>query len=129
SANPFSCFKIPVPESDNEFFMVEFRKKSGYDENLYWNYNEGLLVYRVNTLYHGNAQGPPDEIYVLRPGISDELPAGILGEATFSDQFYRDQLTNTTDPRPFLEDSTITSFWIYDVKVLGDSVEFKFHYG
>ncbi len=127
SVNPFACYKIPVPESFNEFFMVEFRKKSGYDKNLSWHYDEGLLVYRVNSQHDGNSTGPPDEVYVLRPGIPENPPGGYLNKAAFSDINNRNELTPLSDPYPFLENGAMNSFRIYDVKIMGDSIEFKFH--
>ena len=57
--------------SDSEFFVVEYRKKgTAYTEE----YEQilpgsGLIIYRVNTsVQGGNIAGPPDMIYVFRPG-------------------------------------------------------------
>lgn len=122
----FACYKIPVPESTTEFFMVEYRKRTGYDTNLYWYYDEGLLVYRINTsITSGNRNGPPDEVYVLRPGITENALNGSLGDATFSADQGRILLNNSTDPMPLLTDGSVTSLSIYDVGVIGDSIEFK----
>ncbi len=129
SVNPFACYKIPVPESESEFFMVEYRKKTGYDSNLYYSYDEGLLVYRVNPEIHGNRNGPPDEIYMLRPGVDENSENGFLGNATFSDVKNRSELSSFSDPYPFLENGTKNSFSIYDIELKGDSIEFKFHSG
>ncbi|WP_372947623.1 M6 family metalloprotease domain-containing protein [Mariniphaga sp.] len=129
SVNPFACYKIPVPESDSEFFMVEYRKKTGYDSNLYYSYDEGLLVYRVNPEITGNRNGPPDEIYMIRPGIDENSENGFLENATFSDVENRSELSSFSDPYPFLENGTKNSFSIYDVKLTGDSIEFKFYTG
>jgi PKD repeat protein len=129
SVNPFACYKIPVPESESEFFMVEYRKKTGYDSNLYGSYDEGLLVYRINSTVIGNRNGPPDEIYVLRPGIDENSENGFLGDATFSDVQNRHELTSLSDPYPFLENGTKSSFSIYDIEIMGDSIQFKFHSG
>ena len=62
--------------SDTEFFVVEYRKKGetytsagqyaqSYDAKLP---GSGLIVYRVNTARSNNFEGPPDMIYVFRPG-------------------------------------------------------------
>lgn len=60
---------LKTPYSDNEFFVVEYRYKSSdtseYDSSLH---GTGLIVYRVNTAYENNKLGPPDMIYVFRPG-------------------------------------------------------------
>lgn len=59
------AFKIPVPESSTEYFMIEYRggDKNSFDKSLGV---EGLIIYRVKTTTTGNASGPPDEIFVLR---------------------------------------------------------------
>ena len=127
SDDPFACYKIPVAGTDNEFFMVEYRKKKGFDNNLPfpWNCDEGLLVYRVNIELTGNAFGPPDELYVLRPGITENLPSGNLRNATFSDVQGRTFINNISDPLPILSDGRISSLNISEVRVIGDSIEFK----
>ncbi len=54
--------------SDSEFFVVEYRRKGSsgeYEENIP---GSGLIVYRVDTNYATNITGPPDFIYVFRPG-------------------------------------------------------------
>lgn len=77
-------------KAEDEYFMVEYRKKSGWDEKLP---GSGLIVYRINTaanaknpeqaivkycsnrnrgrLTHcGNMFGPSDEVYIFRPGVT-----------------------------------------------------------
>ena len=55
-----SCFRINSPNSNNEFFVVEYRKKEGiYEVNTPGNFS-GMLVYRINGNLNGNADGPPD---------------------------------------------------------------------
>ena len=59
------AYKIPVPGSNTEYFMIEYRgsDKNSFDANLG---REGLIFYRVNTEVSGNPYGPPDEVFVLR---------------------------------------------------------------
>ena len=46
--------------------MVEYRKKTGtFETNIP---GSGLIVYRIDTRENGNAEGPPDDVYVYRPG-------------------------------------------------------------
>ncbi len=75
--------------SEEEYFMVEYRVQEGWDARLP---SSGLLVYRINTAanlknaedaivryctnldngrvnYCGNMFGPPDEVYIFRPGV------------------------------------------------------------
>lgn len=61
--------------SSTEFFVVEYRKKGeqyvngalsdGYDVKIP---GSGLIVYRVDTARVTNFSGPPDYIYIFRPG-------------------------------------------------------------
>ena len=74
-----TCYKIPSPYSSTEFFMVEYR-----DKNVIWDSKlpgSGLIFYRIDTQMEdrGNSDGPPDELYVFRPGNN-------LGNAFFSEQ-------------------------------------------
>ncbi|WP_346857497.1 leucine-rich repeat protein [uncultured Draconibacterium sp.] len=122
----FACYKIPVQESTTEFFMVEYRKKVGYDTHLSASYDEGLLVYRVNTsVTSGNRNGPPDELYVLRPGVTDESPNGSWTDAAFSADQGRILINADSDPVALLSDGSNTSLSIYDIGFVGDSIEFK----
>lgn len=63
-----NAYKIASPNSSTEYFVVEYRRKTGTFESSLP--GEGLLVYRINTSRdgQGNAQGPPDEVYIYRPG-------------------------------------------------------------
>lgn len=67
--NDVVAFKIKSPLSEKEYFMVEFRKRSGnWDSTLP---GSGLIVYRINenvNQYLGNRNGYPDHIYVFRNG-------------------------------------------------------------
>ncbi len=73
-----NSYIIKSPNSDKEYFVVEYRKREGkYDLNLY---GEGLLVYRINTAFagKGNMYGADiggtgtggDEVYLYRPNGS-----------------------------------------------------------
>ena len=65
--------------SDTEFFVVEYRKKGAayteeYEQILP---GSGLIVYRVNTAVEkGNIAGPPDMIYIFRPGDTYDSKEG-----------------------------------------------------
>lgn len=88
--------------SEDEYFMVEYRTQTNWDTRLP---NSGLLVYRINTganlknaepaivryctnLDHGRANhcgnmfGPPDEVYIFRPGVNG------IGEQTESNDYH-----------------------------------------
>ena len=67
-----NCYRIDSP-NPGEFFVLEYRKKTSVFENSIP--GEGLIVYRIDSLASGNASGPPDGIYVYRPG-GNPGPAG-----------------------------------------------------
>lgn len=81
---------LRTEESENEFFVVEYRRKGeayegtqlsqGYDVKIP---GSGLIVYRINTEVVTSRSGPPDVAYIFRPG--DSRDAG--GDADAGDIF------------------------------------------
>lgn len=95
-----NCYKIKSPVSEDEFFIVEYRIKSGsFESNLP---GSGLLVYRIDTRYFGDANGPPDEIYVFRPGGSINAD-GESTEAFLCESSGRISINDNSDPCSFLQ--------------------------
>ncbi len=120
-----SCFRINSPNSNNEFFVVEYRKKEGiYEVNTPGNYS-GMLVYRINGNINGNADGPPDEVYVYRPGGTTTNP-GNLNAAIFSAETGRTEINDSTDPSSFLYGDAPGGLNIQDIGYPGDIIEFVY---
>ena len=118
-----NCYKIASPVSSTEFFIVEYRKKTGggtFEGNLY---NEGLLVYRINTGYTGNADGPPDEVYIYRPSGTPTVD-GEPWYAPFSANQARTQINDGTNPSSFLTDGSPGGLSISNVGFYGDTISF-----
>jgi M6 family metalloprotease-like protein len=121
--NPVS-YKILSP-NPKQFFVVEFRKK-GLFETVY---GTGLLVYRINENYDGNAgyNGTDvfDEVYAFRPdGTSTNN--GSINTAHFGVND-RIKFDCTTNPYPFLTDGTIvTNLSISDIIVTDENVTFSY---
>jgi hypothetical protein len=92
-----NCYKIASPYSSAEYFMVEYRRKSGTFENSLP--GEGLLVYRINTRKDGmgNDEGPPDEVYIYRPDGTTTVN-GSPSSANFSTDADRTAINDTTNP-------------------------------
>jgi len=126
SQNPYACYKIPSSESSTEYFMVEYRKKEGLLENsLPDTYDNGLIIYRINTeVLWGNAGGPPDEIYVYRPG-GDSLQNGQISKASFSADASRTLFNNETSPSCFLSNGKPGWIDISAVSGAGDAISFS----
>ena len=97
-----AIYKIASPNSDTEYYVLEYRKKEGiYEINTPGNRN-GLLVYRINTLAgNGNASGPPDEVYLYRPG-GTLVYNGNFGAAPYSSDYAHTALNDGTDPACYL---------------------------
>ena len=118
-----NCYKIASPVSSTEYFIVEYRKKTGggtFEGNLY---NEGLLVYRINTGYMGNANGPPDEVYIYRPSGSPTVD-GEPWYAPLSANQDRTQINDGTNPSSFLTDGSPGGLAISNVGLYGDTISF-----
>jgi hypothetical protein len=117
-----NCYKIKSPNSTSEFFVVEYRRLGGlYEKNLP---GMGLVITRVNTYAAGNGNGPPDEIYVVRPQGS-VYSNGNLSTAYFSNYVLRTSFNSTSNPRAFLSNGTDAGIDIYNITLKGDSMLFS----
>jgi M6 family metalloprotease-like protein len=117
-----NCFKIPSIYSKKEFFVVEYRRAEGAFERTLP--SSGLLVYRVNPDRHGNADGPPDELYLYRPGGTISVN-GSLSAAYMCADGGRTTLSDSTSPSGFLTDGSPGGLILRDVGYLGDSITFR----
>ncbi|MDP3114591.1 MAG: M6 family metalloprotease domain-containing protein [Candidatus Cloacimonadaceae bacterium] len=107
----------------SESYILEYRKPSGiYDGNLP---GSGLLVYRLDTRYSGNAQGPPDELYIYRPYASNTNTNGVLSQANYSLQAGRRELSEATIPNGFTGSNLTGGLNLYDIGYAGDTITFK----
>lgn len=116
-----NCYKIVSPYSSQEYFVLEYRKKEGlYEGDLP---GSGLLVYRIASYYHGNSNGPPDEVYIFRPdGAIGQN--GDPSEAYLSYGSGRTIISDTSNPAVFLINGTPGGLVISNVSSAGDSVTF-----
>lgn len=113
-----NCFyKIASPNSNGEFFLLEYRNKlHTFDSKLP---GEGLLIYRVFPSVNGNADGPPDELYVFRPGGVNTTTNGDVDNAYFSMNSGRTEFNDTTDPPCFLINNQPGGIYIRNVGEAG----------
>jgi M6 family metalloprotease-like protein len=94
-----NCYKIASPNSTTEYFVVEHRYKRGTFENSLP--GSGLLIYRINPSVMGNANGPPDEVYVYRPNGTQTVN-GSPSLANFGSHVGRTAINDATNPSSFL---------------------------
>lgn len=119
-----NSFKI-ASNNPQYYYVVEFRKKQGFFENSIP--GTGLLIYRVNTSEsgNGNADGPPDELYLYRPGGTTTVN-GQSNNANFSQEVGRTAINESTNPTPFLADGTQGGLNISEIgSSSGDSISFR----
>jgi M6 family metalloprotease-like protein len=118
-----NCYKI-ASNNPQYYYVVEFRKKQGFFENSLP--GTGLLVYRVNTSEdgNGNADGPPDELYVYRPNGTTTVNGSTMN-AHFSLEVNRTAINETTNPTPFLADGSQGGLNITQIgSSIADSISF-----
>jgi M6 family metalloprotease-like protein len=117
-----SLFSVAWPSAPSkEYFVVEYRKRIGTFESSLP--GEGLVVYRVNAGLdgEGNYNGPPDELYLYRPGVMTYSSAD---SAAFSSNSGRVSLTDSTNPSCFLSDGSRGGLMLTNVGFLGDTMTF-----
>jgi M6 family metalloprotease-like protein len=116
-----NCYKIASPYSSNEYFMVEYRYKAGiYESNIP---GSGLIVYRIDTTIKGNSNGPPDEVYIYRPG-GNMTVNGTLNNANFTSLYGRTSINDTTDPYCFLQTGGIGGLNLSNVTGIDTTISF-----
>lgn len=126
NSNERVAYRIPS-EIENEFFLVECRKKS---DNFEVGIPEsGLLIYRINTDFVGNAGWDGvdffDEVYIYRPdGTTAEN--GDLSDAVFKQSKQRTEFNYATNPQPFLTNGYVSMLNIYNIESHIDSITFSY---
>jgi M6 family metalloprotease-like protein len=116
-----NCYKIASPYSSSEYFMLEYRNKAGtFEANLP---GSGLIVYRIDTTLNGNANGPPDEIYLYRPDGTISVD-GNTNIAHYSSDVGRTALNDTTNPICFLQGGGIGGLKISNVSHADTTISF-----
>jgi M6 family metalloprotease-like protein len=118
-----NCARIDSP-NPNQFFVLEYRQKpsTGFESGLP---GSGLLVYRINVVWDGNRDGPPDEVYVYRPGGTLSAD-GDVNQAYFSSDVGRTEMNDSTDPSSFLADGRPSGLDICYVSSPGPTISFRY---
>ncbi|NVO19191.1 MAG: M6 family metalloprotease domain-containing protein [Bacteroidetes bacterium] len=116
-----NCYKINSLNSSYQYYVLEYRKKTGmYESNVP---GSGLLIYRINPYYSGNSTGPPDEVYIYRPGGTVSLN-GDPSFAYYTSEEGRDSLSDGTTPSGFLDDGLPGGLIISNVSSAGTTIHF-----
>ncbi len=114
------------PKGNDEYFVVEYRRKVGFDSNLP---GEGLLVYRINPEFNFgnvnyNGTTRLDEMYVLRPGGTTTAD-GIISDALFSVESGRTQLGGSAGLKPFYSDGKEAKIALTVTSQCGETLSFS----
>jgi len=117
-----SCYRINSPNSTSEFFVLEYRKRdmSTFDRNVP---GSGLLIYRINQNFDGNADGPPDEVYVYRKNGTITTNGNII-DAYFTLDEERTEINDLTNPSSFLSSGNSGGLNINSIGVAGETISF-----
>lgn len=123
SAPTNNVWAIPSQTSSTEYFVLEYRQKAGvYDGTLP---KSGLLIYRINPAAgNGNAQGPPDEVYLFRPGGTPN-GNGNLNDAVFGANYGRSAFSDDTNPYAFLQNGSLGGVYISEISAVGPTMSFR----
>ncbi len=122
-----NAYRINSPYSTSEYFVVEYRRKQGVFESSLP--SEGLLVYRINTARDGkgNRDGPPDEVYIYRPGGSASSN-GNPSQATFNRAYGRTVISDVSSPSVSLSDGSPGGIIISNVSDAGATISFDVNF-
>ena len=126
-SNKNNCYKI-LSSDPNQYYVLEYRDRSYlFEQGLP---GSGLIIYRINTLYNGNAEFDKeyyfDEVYAFRPYGNDTV-SGEVNDAYFSPTISRTQFDYSTEPHPTLTNNIQdSSFGIHNIRIEGDSIVFDF---
>ena len=126
SLNPISsaennCYKINF-SNPYEYYMLEFRMKSGTFESSLP--GSGLIIYRIDkSACCRNLNGPPDWIYIFRPGDSNSVN-GKIDEANFDASAGRSIFQNTAYPACHLNTDSKDNISIENIQITDNTVSF-----
>lgn len=106
-----------------QHYILEYRRKTGTFENSIP--GSGIIIYRIDTSCNGNADGPPDELYVYRPG-GTLTNNGNVNNANFSLETGRTIINNYTNPSPFLQDGSPGNLQVFNIgSATGATITFE----
>jgi len=99
----YRCYRINSPFSATEFFIVEYRRKTGTFESSLP--GDGMVIYRINSSFNGNGgyNGTDafDEVYAYRPSGST-TQNGMPYYANYSQLVDRTVINCNSSPTPYL---------------------------
>ena len=113
---------VAAPGSSTEYFFLEYRRRSGLFESSLP--VTGLLAYRIIPSLDGNSGGPPDGVYIFRPGGTPTVEGSIRDAAMASDHG-RTDFSAGRDPYPFLSSGAPGGIRVFDIGSTGTTITFR----
>lgn len=125
-ANRNNCYRIAT-SNPNQWYVLEYRNNSNHYETALP--GKGLLIYRVDTRYDGNAsfngRNYFDGLWLFRPGSSSNMENGAPGSAYLNKNVGRRTFHHQSNLIPFLTDNSIdTNILISHVSEAGNTITF-----
>lgn len=117
-----NCYRIASPNSSTQFFVIEYREKAGVFENSIP--GSGAIIWRYDTRYTGNANGPPDELYAYRPNGTRTVN-GSPSNANFGAHVRRTAINDSTNPSSFLQDGSAGGLNISNIGAANGTISFS----
>ena len=117
-----NCYRIASPNSSTQFFVIEYRKKTGTFENSIP--GSGAIIWRYDTRYTGNASGPPDGLYAYRPGGTRTVN-GTPANANYGAHVGRTAISDSTSPSSFLQDGSAGGLNISNISAADGTITFS----
>ncbi|MBN1040462.1 M6 family metalloprotease domain-containing protein [Clostridium botulinum] len=115
-----NAYKFKGNGPETQFFVVEYRRKDNiFEDSLP---GSGLIVSRIDTTINGNSAGPPNGIYVFRPG-GTTLVNGSPTNAYLSLESGRTAIGDSSYPI-FYQDGTSSGIVISNISSAGETISF-----
>ena len=118
-----NVYKLAIPGNSSQYLVFEYRK-SGSDIFEAELPGSGLLIYRINQNQDGNAQGPPDEVYIFRPNGTSSVN-GLIADAAFSADAWQTEFNAFTNPSSFLSNGLAFQVNINSISAAGETISFQ----
>jgi M6 family metalloprotease-like protein len=123
-----TAYILRPEQGSSQYLLFEYRKTTSniFEESVP---NSGLLIYRINDAFEGNANYDNknifNEVYIFRPN-GTQTTNGNISNATFASDYNRTSFNLSTNPYPFYseKDSYMSGINITDITELGDSIQF-----
>ena len=122
STDGYAAYKIKSPNSTTEYFVVEYRKREGLFESALP--GSGLIISRITPSITGNSQGPPDEVYVMRPNGWPTVN-GDINTAYFSHESGRTEFNSNSNPSCHLSNGLPGAIEISNIGNAGSTITFS----